>query len=336
VEQAGAVTATELADLTSIVNNAALFGTLDYVQILSQDIVLGNAANAHYLGATLGNLAVGFGAAKLEDLVDKWFLGTDLPTATSDWVGANGIDITYTYRQASGQLFVNGVSYTDIRQGGIGDCYYLSSLAETALKNPSAITSMFIVNGDGTYTVRFMDGAKAQYVTVNTQLPTDGNGYLVFDGMGQQASSSSNELWVELAEKAYVEINESGWIRPASWGGGQNVYNAISGGCMFMALNQITGQTTVAETATVNSTAAFNAFAAAFNAGKSVCLGSVDDPSNSLIVGDHAYAVLSVNTQNDTVTVYNPWGINNGHDSGVITLSWSQIVVCFNYYDRTA
>jgi hypothetical protein len=342
VAQAGAMTSGEFTDLTAIVNNASLFGGLNYVQVLSQDIVIGNFANAHYQGAALGNLAVGSSTTKLNDLVNKWFLGLDLPVGTSDWTNANGQDITYGYSQVSGQLFVkqtgdsNAVAYTDIRQGGIGDCYFLSSLAETALKNPTAITNMFVVNGDSTYTVRFMYNGIAQYVTVNSQLPTSG-GYLVFDGMGQAASNSSNELWVALAEKAYVQMNESGWIRPSSWGGGKNVYNAISGGCMFMALNQITGQNTVAETATVNDAADFNTFVAQFNAGKSICLGSIDSPPPSdNIVGDHAYAVLSVNTANQTVTVFNPWGLNNGHDSGVITLAWSQICACFNYYDRTA
>jgi hypothetical protein len=337
VEQAGTVTAKELADLKAIVNHTAFFTTDNYVQVLAQDVAVGNTANAHYQGAALGNLAAGNAASKLTKLVDKWFLGTDLPVATSDWVGTNGQDMTFGYSQASGQLFVqqagdsNAVAYTDIEQGGIGDCYFLSSLAETALHNPSAITNMFIVNGDGTYTVRFIHGSLAQYVTVNAMLPTEG-GELVFDGMGHMANSPSNELWVELAEKAYVQMNQSGWIRAGLPGNGQNTYNAISGGCMFMALNQITGQST---TETMTAGMSFAVFSQYVSLGKSICLGSVDSPSDSEIVGDHAYAVLSVDTVNQTVTVYNPWGINNGHDSGVITLTWIQVMSCFDYLDRT-
>jgi hypothetical protein len=347
VEKDGVVGSLELSGMRAIVNHTAFFSGLEYVRQLSADVVGSNAANANYLGAKLGNLAAGNAASKMEKLLDKWFFGTDHPVAKSDWVGSNGQNLTFTYQTVAGQLFVqqagdtSAVAYTDIVQGGIGDCYFLSSLAETALKDPSAITNMFIVNGDGTYTVKFMNGSYAQYVTVDSKLPTS-SGTLVFAGMGEQASNPNNELWVALAEKAYVQMNEGGWIRPASWGGGKNVYNAISGGCMFMALGQITGDATAYGYSTIYSTQGFNMLAQAVAAGDLVCLGSKANPdnsqmaSNSQIVGDHAYAVLSVDTAHQTVTVYNPWGLNNGHDVGVITLSWYQVSQTFDYYDRTA
>ena len=81
-------------------------------------------------------------------------------------------------------------------------------------------------------------------MTVDQQLPTTSSGTLIFDGLGASATDPSKVLWVALAEKAYVEINECGWIRPSSWGGGLNVYTDISGGDAYMALGQITGQAT--------------------------------------------------------------------------------------------
>ena len=331
LRQAGksGVTAAEITDLKTIVNTAALFTNLDYVRLLSCDVVLGNPANAHYLGTSLGNLKAGFSAAKLEKLIDKWFFGTDHPKGTSDW------GPTFAYRQASGQLFVDGVSYTDVNQGGLGDCYFLASLAEVALQDPNAITNMFIVNGDGTYTVRFFHGAKAEYVTVDTMLPTDSAGYLVFDGMGRRANSASNELWVELAEKAYVQMNECGWIRPTSWGGGQNKYTGISGGCMYMALAQITGQATVAFASTSYS-GSFNTLVSAFDAGESICFGSKTAPASISVVGNHAYAVVGYDVTAQTVTLFNPWGINNGSAPGLVTLTWTQVKASFDYFDRTA
>ena len=129
-----------------------------------------------------------------------------------------------------------------------------------------------------------------------------------------------------------MQLNECGWLRPISWGGGQNAYTGISGGYMYQVLNQLTGQGTYAFLPTAE---AFSTFAAAFAAGKSICLGSNVTPTSSSIVGGHAYAVISVDSTNQTVTVFNPWGLNNGHDSGLITLTWSQVESNFGTYDRT-
>ena len=130
-------------------------------------------------------------------------------------------------------------------------------------------------------------------------------------------------------------MNEMGWIRPSSWGGGQNKYTGISGGCMYMAMAQITGQATVAFTSTASSSS-FNSFVAAYNAGKEICFGSKDDPLSSSVVGNHAYAVVSYNATAHTVTLFNPWGINNGSAPGLVTLTWSQIQGSFDSFDRTA
>jgi hypothetical protein len=332
-EKNGAMTASLLTDLKSIVNYAGNFSSTassgTYVQQLAQNVVNGQTANATFQGKALGNLAVGSSAAQLENLTQKWFLGADEPVGLSDW------GPTYAYANVSGQLFVNGVAYTDIQQGGCGDCYFLTALAETALKNPNAITSMFIVNGDGTYTVRFYNGSQAEYVTVDSRLPVDQWGRLVFDGMGHYANSSSNELWVALAEKAYAEMNQEGWLRPSSWGGGQNSYKGISGGYIEQAMAQILGAPTQA-VALTNTPAAFAALAAAFNAGKEIGLSSLGSPANSAIVGGHAYSVVAVDTVNQTVTVYNPWGLNNGTQySGLVTIKWSAITQSFSYISKT-
>jgi hypothetical protein len=60
-----------------------------------------------------------------------------------------------------------GPQITDVHQGRIGDCYFLSALGEVALQNPTAIRNMFTYNGNGTYTVRLFDGTTPKYVTVD-------------------------------------------------------------------------------------------------------------------------------------------------------------------------
>src|SRR5262249_27756458 len=149
VENDGTVNTTEFNDLKAVANNTSLFGSFTYIADLTHDVVLGNTANAHYQGTTLGNLAAGSTATKLDNLVHKWFLGSDHPNASYPGV-------TVTYATAAGSLFgTGGPKYTDVHQGAVGDCYYVGTLGEIALRSPSTIQNMFIVNGDGTYGVRF-------------------------------------------------------------------------------------------------------------------------------------------------------------------------------------
>ncbi len=278
----------------------------------------GNVANAKYQGQTLGNLAAGSTTAQVENLINKWFLGLDRPTAGG------------TYRQTAGTLFVGGATYADIKQGYLGDCYFMASLAETALKNPSAITNMFVVNGDGTYTVKFYNNGQAAYVTVDSFLPTNSAGQLIYANLGAMYNNSSNELWTALAEKAYVQINEMGWLRGSLPGSGQNAYSAIAGGYIYAALGQITGQATTPFASTAASSG-FTTFVTAFNQGKSIGFASKSTPASSTVVGGHAYAVVGYDATNQTVTLFNPWGIQYG----LITMTWSQIQGSFSYFDRT-
>lgn len=318
-EDGNTIDTTEFNDLKAIVGNSSLFGSLDYVKSLTSYVVNGTVANANYQATVLGNLYAGSNGVQMEKLINKWFLGLDRPTASG------------TYRQIAGTLFVNGASYSDINQGYLGDCYFMASLAETALKNPSAIANMFVVNGDGTYTVRFFNNGQPTYVTVDSYLPTDGYGNLIYAGIGKSYANSANELWTSLAEKAYVQTNEFGYIRGYLSGSGQNNYSAVEGGYIYAALGQISGQATTPWTMT-SGTSSFTAFVTAFNAGKSIGFASKVTPASSSVVGSHAYAVLSYDANNQTVTLFNPWGTQYG----LVTMTWAEIQGSFSYFDRTA
>jgi hypothetical protein len=318
-ENGGIISPTEFADLKAIVANTALFGGLDYVDQLAADVVNGNVANAKWQTAPLNNLCVNSPAAQMDLLISKWFFGADRPTD-----GAN-------YRQTAGTLFVGGASYTDIKQGYLGDCYFVSTLAETALKNPSIITNMFIVNGDGTYTVKFYNAGKPIYVTVDSYLPTDASGHLIYADLGAMYNNTGNELWTALAEKAYAQLNAMGFVRPGLSGNGLNAYSAIEGGYIYAAQSQITGLATTPFTSTA-SASSFQAFVNAYNQGKEIGFASKPTPASSSVVGNHAYAVVGYNAANQTVTLFNPWGIQYG----LVTMTWAQIQGSFSYFDRTA
>jgi hypothetical protein len=189
---------------------------------------------------------------------------------------------------------------------------------------------MFVVNGDGTYTVKFFNSGQAHYVTVDSYLPTNGAGQLMYANLGAMYNNTGNELWTALAEKAYVQINEMGWLRAGLSGSGQNAYSGISGGYIFAALSQITGQATTPFASTAGTTS-FTTFVTAFNQGKSIGFASKSTPTSNTVVGGHAYAVVGYNATNQTVTLFNPWGIQYG----LVTMTWSQIQANFSYFDRT-
>jgi hypothetical protein len=237
-----------------------------------------------------------------------------------------------TYAAAQGSLFgAGGPQYTDVRQGAVGDCYFVAALAELAQESPSAISDMFIVNGDGTYGVRFFQNGAARYVTVDSMLPTYSGGWFLFANMGDHASSASNVLWVALAEKAYAQMNESGWLRPAAWGGGTNSYAGIEGGLFSDAARQIANR--AISNYNVNGGSDAAALNNAENQNRLVGFASKTNPPDSRIVGNHQYIVVAYNSSTQTVTLFNPWGIDNGSSHpGLIHLSLSQLDNNFDYW----
>ena len=310
VSKDGKVSTQEFSDLQKLVANTKFFAGYDYVDVLATHVISADPANATYQGTVLGSLKAGSSSSQLDLLVNKWFRGTDHPSTMS------GV----TYQKAAGSLFPHAPTYTDVHQGYLGDCYFVASLGETALVNPSLITSMFIVNGDGSYTVRFYHNGKADYVTVDSMLPATSAGNLVYDGLGQNVRDKNASLWVPLAEKAYTQIDASGWLRADLGDLGHNSYSAIAGGYMTDALTQITDHR--AGYWAVDK----NTFTAAYNAHDLITFGSVTSPVDRGVVGNHAYAVVGYNASTQMVTLFNPWGINNGSSApGLVTLNWTQM-----------
>jgi hypothetical protein len=168
-------------------------------------------------------------------------------------------------------------------------------------------------------------------VTVDGKLPVDSYGRLVFAGMGAMANNPKNTLWVALAEKAYVQMNESGWLRPAYMGGGTNVYTGISGGYIADALKQITGQATTG----FQSLSSPNLLLNAWLGGKEIGLASNSTPVSASIVGGHAYAIVGYNATTQQYTLFNPWGVNNTSKPGLVNMTFAQIQANFAYFDQT-
>jgi hypothetical protein len=316
VAKDGVVSANEIHDLKALERpdwtaggalpqQTALFSEPDSVRALTSDVVDGDPANAHYQGGPLGNLQAGWTAAQFQKLVNKWFLGLDHPAAEGGT----------TYQQAAGSLFVSGPALTDVRQGNLGDCYFLAALGSLTKSQPSSLSSMFTDNGDGTFTVRFFNAGVAKYVTVDRMLPTNTYGKLVYDDAGASVGDSANELWVPLAEKAYAQMNEDGWLGHAA----SNSYGAIENGFSDDSLKQVAN---VSATWTQMIRATPAQLLTAVGANKPAILNSLTSPGNG-VIGNHTYPVVGFDATTQRFNLSNPQG-------GFIQLTWTQITQSFS------
>jgi hypothetical protein len=323
VERDGWVSTAEFTDLQFVVNNPGQFETLDYVENLASKLVFGNPANMLTLQANIPGWA-------LDELVGQWFLGNDRPQIISP--DLHRTDVSYTY--VSGPLFGYGISYEDVQQGALGDCWLLASLNEVAIQNPAIIQQMFIDNGDGTFTVRVynINNNSWDYVTVDRNLPVyNTSGTSVFDHWENPTGVGTPKLWVALAEKAFAQLAGEGWSR-GSWWAGSNCYSSLESGWTGDATTQITGQAC--------STYVMGIFGKspqdldnAFHSGKFITFGTGDSPPDPRIVAKHAYALYHADASSDYYVVLNPWGINSGPSKPFyVNMSFVQLIANFGIY----
>lgn len=281
------IDAIELTDLRRVLDSLGYLMP-DHVRVLSNKIINSDPANNR---SGIGNLYAGSSAAQMDRLIDKWFLGRDRPAA----------DPSTTYRYVGGNLFQNGISITDINQGRLGDCYLLATLGAYAHDRPAVIQNMFIDNGDGTFTVRFFNHGVADYVTVDRYLPTRADGTAFYAGWnGGSYWESDNELWVALAEKAYAQMNQSGWLGRDN----TNSYAGIENGWMAPVMQQITG--TSATSLPVNWIPP-SQLISLVNSDVPITAGFVNG-SGFGVENKHAYTITSYNPSTGQFRLNNPWG----------------------------
>ncbi|HEY3452567.1 MAG TPA: C2 family cysteine protease [Myxococcales bacterium] len=218
-----------------------------------------------------------------------------------------------------GELFKDGVSYDDVMQGQIGDCYFVGAISAVAYQDPKAIENAIKDNGDGTYTARFfskgVDGKmKPNYVRVDGDIPSSYGGRSTY-----AKSRDSKEMWVTLLEKAY-----------ASFKGG---YEAIgNGGYPTEVMTAITGSSSSYYATKTNT---------ADQLFDLIQLGSeMKTPMTALTYGEdkkdmytgtgvyawHNYSVLGATVENGEkfVQLRNPWGSsepgNDGKNDGIFKM----------------
>jgi Calpain family cysteine protease len=214
----------------------------------------------------------------------------------------------------------SGPTEADIKQGNVGDCFYLAVLSSVAKVDPWRIRESIVDLGDGTYAVQFVKNGHDVFVRVDSQLATWSGGYVTYAGLGNQ-----NSLWVALMEKAfcYVRTNsasyasiDSGWMDEAytllGTAPSSTYYFADAGSLMSQIESQL-------------------------KAGKSVTYATATAPAGSALLDSHAYVVESVGFDSKgvpaTLRLRNPWGIDgagsDGNDDGYVTVTAAQAFKAF-------
>ena len=226
-----------------------------------------------------------------------------------------------TYTAVTGTAFVNeagatvtdssGINMNDVRQGSLGDCYFMAVLASIARVNPQHLRDMIEDHGDGTYTVTFTvpgviwDGSEE--VTVDSKFWMSG-GNPVYSKTGDSSTADGPELWVMIIEKAWAKKH-----------GG---YGNITGGSVSTdARHAVAGDAADNITpSSVTATELFNQVKEHFVDDDQPVVFWSNSPATTAmqtanVIGNHEYALRNVHSSGQTFDLYNPWG--SDHLTGV-------------------
>ena len=127
---------------------------------------------------------------------------------------------------ASYDVFKEAIEPDDIRQGSLGDCWFMCSLSAIA-EFPQLVKNVFVnparlsaaaedewsgqKNEHGSYKLRFCKGGEWHSVTVDDFFPC-------YPGKGPIFSKShGEELWVLLIEKAYAKLHGNYYTLRGGW-----------------------------------------------------------------------------------------------------------------------
>jgi hypothetical protein len=207
-------------------------------------------------------------------------------------------------------------AFSDVDQGGLGDCWLMAASAAVAHRDPEHIQGRISKNQDGSFNVRL--GNDTQRVE-----PTFPNaGYADPTPNGQQ-----NTLWPALIEKAYAQREG-------------NSYARLEGGNPGRAMEALTGQPSTRTTITASSDAdrLWGTIRDGVTGDHPMVLSTPNSAVASPPHQNHAYAVLDAYERDGQryVRVYNPWGTNDNSrtaDSMTHELTLDQVRANFTMLD---
>lgn len=219
-----------------------------------------------------------------------------------------------------GQLFVDGVSYDDVLQGSIANCYMVGAFSAIAHTDPQAIQNAITDNNDGTFTVRFYERQGYSGPMQEVKITIDGDLPQTSMGSSQYGKArDKQELWVGLMEKAYAQW-KGGYEAIGNGGRAGEVMEAITGrNDNYIWINS-SSQDRLFDT--IRRNAENNVPMAAGTHGKD----SGVDYTGTGVYAWHVYTVLGAEEVDGEkfIQLRNPWGRvepgNDGKDDGIFRM----------------
>jgi hypothetical protein len=305
-----------------------------------QNDLLGFGGHNTLVGGTNYNVLYGYGGNNtLYGKSGTTYLNSESATPSDTLVGGAGTNWYFRPVNLS-QPFANGENVTDVVEGRAPLCQTDSALADAAKQGINLASRIHYI-GNCYYQVQLY-GAPTQTVYF------DGH----YNDTDAQVAAGSQSFWPILFMRARLQalgISPSAEYTTAQW----DALNQKLGGRLYSvndALSMFTGKATT--TIAINQSNV-QSLANSLNAGHLVVASSYSQSgvSSDGIIGNHAYAVLSVFYQNGSwkVRLYNPWGKDsvNGRtmdslqtnsvpsNDGIITLRWSQFTNPANFHSYT-
>ncbi|VVC40607.1 Hypothetical protein CINCED_3A007782 [Cinara cedri] len=210
------------------------------------------------------------------------------------------------------KFFIDGVSRFDINQGDLGDCWLLAVM-DTLTMNEKLFYHVVPNNQGfdekyaGIFHFRFWYCGKWVNVFIDDRLPTNKKNELIYI-----KSSTKNEFWSALLEKAYAKFKGS--------------YEALDGGFIHLAMMDFTGGVPEMFELNVPPHDLFERMLKAFQQ-KSLLCGAISKADSTTeenknkqgLICKHAYSITSVICVNKRIStnttskislirIRNPWG----------------------------
>jgi len=238
--------------------------------------------------------------------IDMDDLGLGPFTAASAMIVGSYIPQTVAaYKAKPTEVFATGnkpIDVSMINQGQIGDCYFLSSLGEEAIYNPSAITNAIHINSNGTETVTLYKSATGSLISFGTKsfkpvsitVTNNFAANAVNGGSTQALQGDFKVIWPQIMEQAFAQL--------------QGGIGAIAnGGFPTLAMETLTGHVATAYGTGQMTLANLNTF---INAKDLITFDTSVGNSSYNLVGGHCYMFSGLVTSGNTTyaKMLNPWG----------------------------